>query len=85
MTTGKVIRHPIAHLTHQHLRRHALDLAELYKGLADELRMTARTLEKAERPFHDPYPVVSAASFGAAIGKAAVLHFVLDEIQRAKK
>lgn len=82
--TSKVIRHPIAKLTHQHLRRHAIDLSQVYKNLAEELISASRGLHNAERPFQDAYPVIDSRRFAEAIKQAGILHYVLDEIQKAK-
>ncbi len=84
MANPKIFRQPVAHLTHQHLRRQALGLSHFYKGLSDELLSASRALENAERPLFDPYPVMDSRRFAEAIKQAGILHFLLDEIQKAK-
>jgi len=68
-------------LTRHHIRRAALDLAVVYRGLASELLAAAAVLERAERS-SDPRPTVQPNIFSAAIERGAVLHFLASMVAK---
>jgi hypothetical protein len=73
---------PVVSIDRHRLRRAVRELASVYRELATQLATTATALERAERPAVDNYPVVSPLLLAAAIERAAVLHFILTEMER---